>query len=619
MSDVSTNGTPSSRIWLFGGILVVAYLILTLWNIQLQTIAAPDEPRYADAARVMLNSGDWVVPKFNAQPRLVKPIFFYWLLAGMGAIGNALGAPMATAFRFGPVLMGLLVMLGTFLLGTRLRGERFGFVSAAVLMTTFEFHKLSRELVCDMSLTAWLLWASLFFHIASQRLARGAAAFPPLLGFYLCLGMACMTKGPFLVAIFVVVPLLAYLWLTSNFKLLLRAGIVWGAPLALALGMWWSVAIHFRHLDAGSFILIENINRFFGAKDHTQNPLPFVFYLKTLGENFAPWVVLIPVALYWSLRFIGLIPSPTMTATPGQSFMRRLFGLSDASKLQLCCLLIPFFIMGISVSKRPLYLLPLYPFLALWVGWFLETTFLRKEGTTFCTRCAYTLGAIFVLIFGGMAVAVGACSDKLLALLAKQLPDAAANFQPLPSEITLATVLLIILAVFGLAAALNLKVGRRFNFMVQIIAMAAALVIGYETVVVPNRERDADRIQFFAALQERIGDRPLVTFEESQTEAVWYLNRPNEVIKQLRRPDLKDWFAKPDAILLTPDNGAKHKMDPRFRDSLRIIGPGIQRGDVTYILAEPNPEHPPDPEIFKPLPAKSGHHQKQSEDDQGDE
>ncbi len=610
------NDGRGSRVWLFAGVLVVAYLILTLWNIQLQTIASPDEPRYADAARVMLDSGDWVVPKFNAAPRLVKPVFFYWLLAGVGAVGSALGAPLGTAFRFGPALMGLLVILGTFLLGTRLRGERFGFISAAILLTTFEFHKLSRELVCDMTLTAWLLWAWLFFHIASKRIERSQSAFPALLGFYLCLGFACLTKGPFLVAIFVVMPLLAYLWLTSNFKLLLRAGIYWGAPISLLIGMWWSVAIQRRGLDAGSFILTENIKRFLGAKDHTQNPTPFVFYLKTLGENFAPWIVLLPVALYWSLRFIGVIPSGDASA-PKKSIKQALYDLSDASKLQICCLAIPFFIMGISVSKRPLYLLPIYPFLALWAGWLVETTFLKKEGQSFCTRCAYTLGAILVVLFGGLAIAVGGFSDQLLALLTKKFPDTL--FKPMPSEIHMATVLLVILAVFGLAAALNLKVGRRFNFMVQILAMAAALVIGYETVVVPNREREADRIQFFAALQERIKDRPLVTFEESQNEAVWYLNRPTQQIKQLRRPDLKAWFEHPDAVLLTPENDAKHKMDPRFRDAIRVLGPAIPRGDMSFILVEPDPAHPPDPEIFKPLPAKSGHHQKQAEDDQGDE
>jgi hypothetical protein len=177
-------------------------------------------------------------------------------------------------------------------------------------------------------------------------------------------------------------------------------------------------------------------------------------------------------------------------------------------------------------------------------------------------------------------------------------------------------VLLSIMAVFGLAAALNLKVGRRFNFIVQIMAMAAALVIGYETVVVPNRERVQDRVRFYAAVRERIHDQPLVTFEESQNEAVWYLNRPEE-IRQLRRPDLKEWFAKPGALLLAPKDKPGHELDPKFLAALHILGPEIQRGDVAYILAEPNPEHSPDPAIFNAKVPSGKHHQ--SVDDQGDE
>jgi 4-amino-4-deoxy-L-arabinose transferase-like glycosyltransferase len=591
-----------SRLWLFGLLLVCAYLVLSLWNIQIQTIAAPDEPRYAVAAREMLRTGDWVVPKFNAQPRLVKPIFFYWVLAAVGAVGQALGAPLDTAFRFGPLLMGLLAILGTFVLGARLRGERLGFVAAGILMTSFEFHKLSRELVCDMSLATFLLWSWVFFHIAIRRIERGAAAsstWGSLLGFYVCLGMACMTKGPFLVGIFSVVPLLAYLAWTKKLRLLARAGLLWGVPISLVLGFWWFAALRSRGYDWVAFFVTENLQRFKGAKDHTQNPLPFVFYFKSLGENFAPWIVLVPVAAWWSLKSIGVVPSST-PAEPRCSVKDSFMSLSDSSKMLFCCLAIPFFIMGISVSKRPLYLLPIYPYIALWVSWLLDATFLQKEGTSFCVRCANTLGALLAILFGGLAIAV------------HKAPSHWPEFKPLPSELTMLSVLLGVLAVFGIAASQNLKVGRRFNFMVQILSMAAALVIGYEAVVVPIRERDADRMAFFSALRERIGDRAVVTFEDSATEAVWYLDRPNQEIKQLRRPDLKQWFASsPGPLLLAPKDEPKKHLDPKFLESLHILSPGIPRGEITYILAEPDAQHPPDPEIFKPLP---GHGHNQTDD-----
>src|SRR5712672_3373745 len=40
-----------------------------------------DEPRYAQASRQMLASGDWVVPKLLDEPRIKKPPLIYWCQA----------------------------------------------------------------------------------------------------------------------------------------------------------------------------------------------------------------------------------------------------------------------------------------------------------------------------------------------------------------------------------------------------------------------------------------------------------------------------------------------------------------------------------------------------------
>src|SRR5205814_10142741 len=45
-----------------------------------------DEPRYAQTARQMLQSGDWVVPRLYDEPRTAKPVFIYWCQASAMAI-----------------------------------------------------------------------------------------------------------------------------------------------------------------------------------------------------------------------------------------------------------------------------------------------------------------------------------------------------------------------------------------------------------------------------------------------------------------------------------------------------------------------------------------------------
>ena len=579
--------TSPGRMGKYVAVLVCAYLVLGCWNLQRQTIASPDEPRYACAARQMIRSGDWIVPYFNAEPRLVKPIMIYWELAALGTLAQSTGMPMELAFRFGPLLMGMAAMLATFLLGTRMRGPRFGFIAAVILMTTFEYHKLSRELVCDMTLTAFLIGSWLCFVYAMERLEAGISASAPLLGFYLCLGLACMTKGPFVVAVFVVVPLVVYLWWTGRLSLLPRAGIFWGAPLALAIGMWWSFAISQRHLDAGSFYSKENISRFLGTKDH-QSPWPFVFYLATLCGDFAPWVLLIPVAGWWS--YTQFKTQSAATSTPLRS---RFNSLSDSAKLLTCCLAIPFFFVGVSVSKRPLYLLPLYPYLAMWVAWLIDAAFLTQEGSSFCKRCANVLGAGVAVLFVGLAVAMH-WAPQLAPKIAPKL-----KFQIESNEMWLASIILAGLALVAFSASQNLKIGQRYNAVLQVLAMAVAIIIGYEAIVTPIRERDADRIPFFAAVQDRVKDRPFVMFEDSPNEAVWYLDRKTK-IDDLTRPELKaQFFDKPGALMLAlVQDGPKTRVDPTLLSSMRVLGAPIQRGAKQYLLTEPDPAHPPDPAVF---------------------
>src|SRR5688500_9488746 len=56
---------------------VVAYFVgnerVSLWD--------RDEPRYAQCAREMLQTGDWVVPRLYGEPRTAKPPLIYWLQA----------------------------------------------------------------------------------------------------------------------------------------------------------------------------------------------------------------------------------------------------------------------------------------------------------------------------------------------------------------------------------------------------------------------------------------------------------------------------------------------------------------------------------------------------------
>jgi len=352
-------------------LLLAAYLLSTGWNLHLQEIENPDEPRYACAARDMAGgTGSWLVPVFNGEPRLKKPILLYWAMALSAKALAPLGIGMVTAFRLVPLAFGALAVLAAYGLGRRLFGARAGLLSGLALLTTYYFHATTREILIDPLLTGCLAAAWGCFVALLQRLKSEPARTPygPLVGLYVMLGLACLAKGPGLVAIFAVLPMTVYLvWerrshLPANdcvAWLLLRAGVLWGVPLALGIGFSWFAALYAAGYgeDVWRFFKEQNFDRGIGALDHNEGlkGWPFLWYFQDLPGKFVPWVVLLIPAGWWFIR-------------------RDRNGalLTAETRLLLCGTLIPFVVMGLAGSKRSLYLLPLYPLLAVWSGLALE-------------------------------------------------------------------------------------------------------------------------------------------------------------------------------------------------------------------------------------------------------
>lgn len=567
------------------------YFFVTGWNLGIQHIVSPDEPRYAVAARTMMNGGDLIVPIFNNHPHLEKPVLFHWLLIVSGTVAQFLGISLDTAgFRFEPLFMGWLAVIGICLLGRRLLNQRGAVVAAVILMTTYQFHNTARELVIDMTLTAFLLWSWLFFHVACARLERAGPAFWPLLGFYLCLGLACMSKGPFLVGIFSTVPLLVYLLWTRRLRLLTRAGLWWGAPLSLAMGLSWFVALRLKGYDPTPFFAVENLNRFLGRKDHIHY-LPFFFYLHSIFTIFAPWVVFLPFAAWWSFRRIPgtqySIPEVRGAESTNEkelSIVSREFRefLSDNAKLATCALGISFVIMGVSASKRHLYLLPLFPYLALWVAWFLEHTFLSREGVAAGSGLVGFLRGLGLVLFAG-------CASTVL-----WLPE----FGGQTAETAICALLgVLFLAAFFVAAA-ALGRGDRARALCGALAAALLCAFGMEAVARPIHERKLNLEGFYAAVSDKLDGRSLVIVGTNSNEVSWYLKETPGPIDEIRPHELEGrFFKRPGTVLLVDEPCLRQS--PVLNGTVMRISGRIRRAGERFVLVVPDPAHPPDPSLLK--------------------
>jgi 4-amino-4-deoxy-L-arabinose transferase-like glycosyltransferase len=304
----------------------------------------PDEGRYAQIPREMLERGDWIVPTLQGEPYLDKPPLFYWLVMG----AYSLFGYQAWAARLVPALAMHFSLLLTYLLGRRLLGERSALWGAALLTVAPAFLGIGRLLVLDGLLTLWTTLA-LFSAFLAQRGTRLHG------GWWLSTAAACglgvLTKGP-VAPILVIVPLLLQRRLTAA-----GAPLGWrpwlafaGIVLAIALP-WYVLACCWLPDFARHFLWQHNVLRFVQPFDHIQ---PVWYYAPILLIGLLPVTLLAP----WWLRFL-------LSSSAADS-RRRCPELGYLLLAGLWCVL--FF--SLSGSKLPTYILPAFPPLCLAAGHF---------------------------------------------------------------------------------------------------------------------------------------------------------------------------------------------------------------------------------------------------------
>nr|MBP7323866.1 glycosyltransferase family 39 protein [Deltaproteobacteria bacterium] len=133
-------------VGIFG--LVLFFLNLGEWDLW-----NPDEPRYAQIAREMRESGEWILPHLNGMVYAEKPPLVFWLTALSQKIFNK---DSAFSNRFPSAVAALLTTLVVYWFGTRLFNERAGIFAALVLATNAEFFWLAHRVNLDTMLTLWI-------------------------------------------------------------------------------------------------------------------------------------------------------------------------------------------------------------------------------------------------------------------------------------------------------------------------------------------------------------------------------------------------------------------------------------------------------------------------------
>ena len=329
-------------IWLVALCVAVFFFDLNGFNLQ-----SPDEGRYAEASREMLESGDWLVPRFAYIERVNKPPMVYWVTA---TLLKVFGLKEWVA-RLGPTLAGLGGALIIFLLGRTMFGKSAGVASAVVAMTAMWYVALSRSLVTDMILSTFIALTLLGFWWAHQ-----SGQWRHYLLFFAGGALATLTKGPVGFALPAFVAIL-YLTLTRQWRSIAWGKFLIGCILYLALAAPWFIAVQMRYPKFLHYFLVgENLARY-GGRYHDEYPIYFYAIVILVGAF--PWTPYL-IATAWRdtaalYRRMGVWAYGRDKSSTPTLFLWLWFAI-----------IFVFFSLG--KGKLATYVLPCFPALALIVG-----------------------------------------------------------------------------------------------------------------------------------------------------------------------------------------------------------------------------------------------------------
>jgi 4-amino-4-deoxy-L-arabinose transferase-like glycosyltransferase len=333
--------------WFWAGLMVLLLTAGPLLFLDLSyPLLEPDEGRYAEVAREMLTSGDWVVPTLNQKPFYDKPPLFYWLVAGSFRL---LGTTESAA-RLVPALAAFLTVLATFIMLWRVVGARAAFLAALALTLMVGFIQCGRIVILDSLLT-------LFVTLALFTALEAVDARPLRRRWWLASSIFCalgvLTKGPIAIVL-LAPPVAAYGWFNRKAARPTFTDWVVYLGLVLVLAAPWYVAIIARDPKfAYHFFVDQHLVRFFLREYHVQ---PVWYYLPVLVIACLPWSLL----LFPASRFL-FSRSADVRAFRTQSM--GFFLLYAVWSVLL---------FSVSSSKLPPYILPALPAIAALVGCYLD-------------------------------------------------------------------------------------------------------------------------------------------------------------------------------------------------------------------------------------------------------
>jgi 4-amino-4-deoxy-L-arabinose transferase len=515
-------------------ILPMLFALLYLLPINTRLLWQPDETRYAEISREMLQRGDWIVPHLLGIRYFEKPVAGYWI----NNVSQWLLGGSNFSVRFGSVFCTACSVALIFWLAMKMWQSRSAATLAAMIyFTSLLVFSVGTYSVLDPMISLWLTACMAASYMSLQVRTPWKKC-----GGYALLGLACgmgfMTKG-FLALVIPVICILPVAILQKRVKEVVLFGSI-SVLTALFLCLPWVIAVALRESDFWNyFFWVEHIQRF--ASDKAQHKSPFWFYLPLLCLGALPWIALLPSSLIKGWR--------ERTTRPELFFL-------------LCWVIMPLIFFSLAKGKLLTYILPCMAPLSLLMAAYAKDCIANLSMRTF------KINGLINLIFGS-AVAL-----SIIFLGFGFFPRLTIYGDQEHEKVILGALVFTGWAIVGL---MTLRNDAQYWQFAAACPLLFALFAGY---LIPQQVIDANQPQHFIA--NNIG-----LLKESRTVLTNNVGIATGLGWELKRSDIMMYDAQGELQygLTYPDSHGRYVSTDNFPIWLKEAR---RNGDVSLIILSPS-------------------------------
>jgi 4-amino-4-deoxy-L-arabinose transferase-like glycosyltransferase len=498
---------PPWMIWTFAAAIALTYFGL----LGRFALAEPDEARYAEIAREMIELHDWVTPHLNYVKYFEKPPLMYWLTA----LNFLLFGMSEFVVRLWPALFAIGGILVTSVVARSMYGEWVGYAAAALLAATPFYFGLGQIVILDMPLTALMTIALGAFWVGwhDSRRRRSSVRI-----FYAASALAALTKGPVaivliggIVVVFLVLQreLRALRWLISPL----------GVVIFGAIALPWFVLVSRRNAEFLDFFIVkQHLDRFLRPTEHQE---PIWFFIPIVFGGMLPWTAFVLLAPRVLWRFLRRVAARRLSAAA-------VFCIVWSSVVVL------FF--SLSGSKLATYALPAFCPLAILAARFFQQLIVWRR-VRFLERYCVVVFFLAVLAVIGGAISGAVIDDWRMAIILPRLYAAAG------------------VLIVGAAAALVLL---RRGALQSTFAVLLGAVLLLQVIAISGRGVNAQYRPLALAIRHRLSAGDQIVSYRHYVQGITFYARSRTVMAGgrgeldfgSRQGDQRDFFWDTDAQLV---------------------------------------------------------------------